>query len=234
MCGVIISHPIDTIKTHIQNGNKFSSFKPSFTNFYKGISAPLLGVGLEKAIVFGTYNYMFSKTDNIPLSGAISGLVASFIVTPYERIKILKQNSQVFTFKDINTKFLFRGLSATFTREAPGFAIYFSTYEYLKKKNFTMHNKKIDYISSFIYGGISGLSAWLFIYPQDKIKTIMQSEKENNKSITSIINSIYKNGGLIQFYKGFSWAAGRAVLLHSGTFCMMEYLNNDKCQFGSG
>jgi solute carrier family 25 carnitine/acylcarnitine transporter 20/29 len=233
MCGVILSHPIDTIKTHIQTGNKLSSFKPSFTNFYKGMSAPLLGVGLEKAIVFGTYNYALKKTDNnIPLSGAISGLVASFIVTPYERFKILKQNAQVFTIKELNIKFLFRGLSTTFTREAPGFAIYFSTYEYLKKKNFTNHNKKIDYISSFIYGGISGITAWIFIYPQDKIKTIMQSETQNNKnirSIKSIINSIYKDGGFSQFYKGFSWAAGRALLLHSGTFCMMEYLNNDKC-----
>ena len=232
ICGVILSHPIDTIKTHIQTGNKLSSFKPSFTNFYKGMSAPLLGVGLEKAIVFGTYNYMIAKTDNnIPLSGAISGLVASFIVTPYERFKILKQNAQVFTIKELNIKFLFRGLSTTFTREAPGFAIYFSTYEYLKKKNFTNHNKKIDYISSFIYGGISGITAWIFIYPQDKIKTIMQSETQNNKNIRSIkniINSIYKDGGFSQFYKGFSWAAGRALLLHSGTFCMMEYLNNDK------
>jgi hypothetical protein len=91
MCGVILSHPIDTIKTHIQTGNVLSSFKPSFTNLYKGLAAPLIGVGLEKAIVFGTYNYMYSKTDNIPLSGAISGLVASLVVTPYERIKILKQ-----------------------------------------------------------------------------------------------------------------------------------------------
>ena len=85
ICGVILSHPIDTIKTHIQTENKLSSFKPSFTNFYKGISAPILGVGLEKAIVFGTYNYIYTKIDNIPVSGAISGIVASFIVTPYER-----------------------------------------------------------------------------------------------------------------------------------------------------
>jgi len=226
MCGVVLSHPIDTIKTHIQTGNKLNTFKLSIANLYKGISAPLLGVGVEKAIVFGTYNYMMSKTDNIPLSGAMSGIVASFIVTPYERFKILKQNAQVVNFKDINMRFLFKGLSATFTREMPGFAIYFSTYEYLKKTNFTNHNKPIDYTSSFIYGGISGIMAWIFIYPQDKIKTIMQSETQNNKSIKSIINSIYKGGGFSQFYKGFSWAAGRAILLHSGTFCMMEYLNN--------
>jgi solute carrier family 25 carnitine/acylcarnitine transporter 20/29 len=229
MCGILLSHPIDTIKTHIQTGNKLNTFKPSFKNFYKGISAPLLGVGIEKAIVFGTYNYMYSKTDNIPLSGAISGLTASLVVTPYERIKILKQNSEAINFKDVNTRFLFRGLSATFTREMPGFAIYFTTYEYLKKKTFTDHNKKIDYTSSFIYGGLSGITAWIFIYPQDRIKTILQSHsgrETNTNNIKSIINSIYASGGLKHFYSGFSWAVARASLLHSGTFCVMEYLNN--------
>jgi solute carrier family 25 carnitine/acylcarnitine transporter 20/29 len=224
MCGVLISHPIDTIKTHIQTGNKLNTFKPSFTNFYKGISAPLIGVGIEKAIVFGTYNYMFSKTENIPLSGALSGLAASLIVTPYERLKILKQNSQIVSIKDINIKFLFRGLSATFTREVPGFAIYFTTYEYLKKKTFSENNKKIDYVSSFMYGGISGTTAWIFIYPQDKIKTILQSSKDTH--IKTIITTIYKSGGLKQFYSGFGWAVARASLLHSGTFCIMEYLSN--------
>jgi solute carrier family 25 carnitine/acylcarnitine transporter 20/29 len=231
MCGILLSHPIDTIKTHIQTGHKLNTFKPSFTNFYKGISAPLLGVGIEKAIVFGTYNYMVSKTEHIPLSGAVAGLVASLVVTPYERIKILRQNSQVINYKDVNIRFLFRGLSATFTREMPGFAIYFTTYEYLKKKTFTNHNKKIDYSSSFIYGGIAGITAWVFIYPQDKIKTILQSHSgSENKSIKTIISSIYTNGGIKHFYSGFGWAAARAVLLHSGTFCMMEYLSNT---FGS-
>jgi solute carrier family 25 carnitine/acylcarnitine transporter 20/29 len=235
MCGVLLSHPLDTIKTHIQTGNKLSSFKPTFTNFYKGISAPLLGVGIEKAIVFGTYNYMMTKTDNIPVSGAISGLVASFIVTPYERFKILKQNSQVVNFKDINARFLFRGLGATFTREMPGFAIYFSVYEYLKYNTFTKYDKKIDMTRSFLYGGLSGLTSWVFIYPQDKIKTIMQStlQSSNCKNYTSIIKNMYNTYGLTYFYKGFSWAAGRAVLLHSGTFCIMEYLNNNKYKFDS-
>jgi solute carrier family 25 carnitine/acylcarnitine transporter 20/29 len=233
MCGVIISHPIDTIKTHIQTGNKLATFKPSFFNFYKGISAPLIGVGLEKAIVFGTYNYMMTKTDNIPVSGAISGLVASFIVTPYERFKILKQNSQIIAIKDVNIRFLFTGLSATFTREMPGFAIYFSMYEYLKKKNFTNNNKQIDMYRAFLYGGASGLTSWIFIYPQDKIKTVMQSNLQSDKSYTSIVKNMYNTYGIGYFYKGFSWAAGRAVLLHSGTFCMMEILNNNKYHFGS-
>jgi solute carrier family 25 carnitine/acylcarnitine transporter 20/29 len=239
MCGILISHPLDTIKTHIQTNNKLNSFKPSFTNFYKGISAPLLGVGLEKAIVFGTYNYMLSNTNNIPLSGAISGIVASFIVTPYERLKILKQNSQSFTIKDvINHRFLFKGLGATFTREMPGFAIYFSVYEHLKKQNFTKQNKEITGLASFLFGGLSGITAWLFIYPQDRIKTIIQSSNSSNSvtnpinSLTNpykILNNIYKEKGFINglkyFYTGFNWALGRAMLLHSGTFFMVETLN---------
>ena len=227
MCGILLSHPFDTIKTHIQTGHKLNTFKPSFSNFYRGMSAPLLGVGIEKAIVFGTYNYIYSKTENIPLSGAISGLTASLIVTPYERIKILKQNSQVISFKDLNIRFLYKGFTPTFFREMPGFAIYFTTYEYFKYNTFTKYNKKIDYSSSFLYGGLSGLTAWIFIYPQDRIKTILQSASgtTNSVSIKHIINTIYNSGGLKQFYSGFSWAAGRAMLLHSGTFCMMEYLN---------
>jgi len=232
MCGILLSHPIDTIKTHIQTGHKLNTFKPSFTNLYKGISAPLLGVGIEKAIVFGTYNYMYSNTDNIPLSGAISGLVASLVVTPYERIKILRQNSHVIIFKDLNFRFLYKGFTPTFFREMPGFAIYFTTYEYLKKKTFTDYNKQIDYSSSFLYGGISGVTSWIFIYPQDKIKTILQSQSQSGKeiinsiNIKSIIHKIYNSGGILHFYTGFGWAAARAVLLHSGTFCMMEYLSN--------
>jgi hypothetical protein len=119
---------------------------------------------------------------SIPVSGAISGLVASLIVSPYERIKILRQNQTKFNLSECtNPSFLFKGLSATFTREVPGFAIYFSTYEYLKNKFYTSQNKEIDIVSSFVFGGIAGSNAWLFIYPQDRIKTIIQSNDNNNK-----------------------------------------------------
>jgi solute carrier family 25 carnitine/acylcarnitine transporter 20/29 len=221
--GVIISHPIDTIKTHIQSGKgNLSNF--TLKSLYRGLSAPLLGVGIEKAIVFGTYNFAYKYTDNIPLSGAISGLTAAVIVSPYERIKIQKQ--QGINFKFTNIRSLFNGLNATFTREVPGFAIYFSVFEFLKFRTLKNTNsKELPHILSFAYGGISGLSAWIFIYPQDKIKTIMQSCSGNTKySFTNIIKDLYKEGGYKIFYKGFSWAAYRAILLHSGTFGMMEIL----------
>ena len=229
MFGILISHPVDSIKTHMQTNKSFSSFKFKPVNLYRGIISPLLGVGLEKSLVFGVYNYCHNnKNVNIPLSGAISGFIASLIVSPYERIKILRQNQTKINYSECFTpNFLFKGLSATFTREVPGFAIYFSTYEYLKNKFYTSKNKEIDIISSFIFGGVSGTTAWLFIYPQDRIKTIIQSNNNSKVNIIDLIKKTYNYGGLKQFYSGFSLAIARAILLHSGTFCMMEILNKN-------
>ena len=86
-----------------------------------------------------------------------------------------------------------------------------------------INNESITIPSSFLFGGISGTMAWIFIYPQDRIKTVLQSS--TTSSIRDIIYNTYSSGGLKQFYSGFSFAVGRAILLHSGTFCMMEILS---------
>jgi solute carrier family 25 carnitine/acylcarnitine transporter 20/29 len=226
MFGIILSQPVDSIKTHYQV-NSTQKFKYNLKNFYRGVSSPLIGVGLEKAMVFGTYNYLKNNLNySIPISGAISGFVASAIVTPYERIKILKQTNQIITINTFKPSYIFKGMGATFTREVPGFAIYFSTYEYLKNKYFTSLNKDISIPASFVFGGISGSMAWIFIYPQDRIKTIIQSNIGDKLSIGNIIKKTYEVGGLKHFYSGFSFAIGRAILLHSGTFTMMEILDS--------
>lgn len=219
--GLILSHPIDTIKTYKQSN---IPIKYNINSLYKGITAPLISIGLEKAIVFGTYHSC--RNNNIPvfLSGAISGFLATFIVTPYERIKILKQTNHAINW---SPKFLFRGLTTSFTREIPGFAIYFQTYETFKYiyKNHNQNNN-IPLFYSFITGGISGSFAWIFIYPQDRIKTIIQSNSINNNP-KEIYKSLYKLGGVKELYKGFSFAIGRAMLLHSGAFATMEYLKGN-------
>lgn len=226
MCGVITTHPLDTIKTNIQNGTPVKIPK-----LYRGLIPPLLGVGIEKAIVFGTYNLalrQFSEKDRqsnlaIGISGGISGLGASIIVTPVERIKIRLQTNGDLNPQMFKPNELFRGLSATFTREVPGFAIYFLTFENLKKHYYpdTNMTKK----GSFFSGGLSGALSWLFIYPQDLIKTQIQASPNNkNISFISVAKTIYKERGLYGFYRGFSLALIRAVPLHACTFTIMEML----------
>jgi len=216
---IIISHPIDTIKTNFQE-NKPIKYTPRF--LYKGLCAPLLGVGLEKSIVFGVFETTRPYTNSDAISGALSGLMASFVVTPFERIKILLQtnNSNInHIMKNLNYRFLFQGLSATFYRETPGFAIYFSTYNYLKA------DKEISLIQSFCYGALSGSFAWIFIYPQDRIKTHIQAMSDKKMGFMEGLKEIVsiKNGGYKGLYRGFHYALMRAIPLHATAFMTMEF-----------
>ncbi len=237
--GLLLSHPIDTIKTYNQSG---ISFNYNVKSLYKGLSAPLVCIGIEKSIVFGTYDLCRKQNVPICVSGAISGFFATLIVSPYERIKILKQvNANI----DWNIKSLFKGLKTSFTREVPGFAIYFQTYEsfkslYINKlstsstsnpstSTSTSNPSKIPLLYSFVTGGVSGSFAWLFIYPQDRIKTIIQSSNNttlhNSKTIAKVL---YDVGGVRELYRGFSFAVARAMLLHSGAFATVEYLKGNR------
>jgi hypothetical protein len=231
MFGVILSHPIDTIKTSIQEKITLSYKINDLHKLYRGISAPLIGVGLEKAVVFGIYETISKKYMNKAdpwkkniVSGACAGLGASLIVTPVDRIKILLQtNNQI--KRTLSLRYLYSGLSATFTRKTPGFAIYFTVYESLK--NYFYESKPIPKYGSFIFGGFAGAIAWIFIYPQDRIKTKIQASQENLKFI-NIIKMLYKTEGIKGYYKGFQYALMRAVPLHAGTFMMMETLKKEK------
>ena len=175
MVGLTLSHPFDTLKSNIQTGNRVPFrllIDPRF--LYKGYVPPLFGMGLEKSVVFGTFHNVkmnlpqeINELQRIALAGAASGFAASFIVSPYERLKIQLQTGQKLTLEHLRPSRLFIGLSATFTRETPGFAIYFSNYEYWKKRWWTQNDLDIDPISSFFLGGSSGIAAWIFIYPQD-------------------------------------------------------------------
>lgn len=232
MFGVAISHPIDTIKTSIQDSKPIPR---SLMGLYKGIVSALTGVGLEKAIVFGTYEnmnrhlckYNMCDESRIAISGALSGLSASMIVTPVERLKILAQTGTCINMTHFHPFSLFKGLSATFTREVPGFAIYFSTYEFLKRK-YCRTSDVVPIEMSFVFGGISGGMAWFGIYPQDVIKTRMQSEiNGKNTKYFQMAHLLYNENGIRSFFKGFHLALLRAVPLHSGTFMMMEVLKKN-------
>jgi hypothetical protein len=209
MTGILASHPFDTVKTCIQSNRPIPL---SLSKLYRGLLPPLFGVGLEKAVVFGTFQNTIKHTESNIISGALAGLSASVVVTPFERMKILYQTGQT-----IQLKSLFQGLSATWSREVPGFAIYFSVYNNLKERT-----NNLTPLHSFGYGTLAGVCAWSLIYPQDRIKTIIQASRDKHISFREGIIEVMKDGyrGL---YKGFSFALMRAVPLHATTFTMMEF-----------
>ena len=248
--GTLVSHPFDTIKTRIQS-KKAPDIKSALMmrNLYAGLAPPLLGIMLEKSIVFGFYNKAKEHGINDFWSGIIGGFMCTLIVTPIDQLKICMQNKkapiQNLVIANTNQpikKFhygvgyvecnkiilpsirtMYRGFIPTVCRETPGFGIYFSVYNYLTAN----YNNNMNNVKTFSFGALSGLAAWTFIYPSDLVKTKMQSSE--NISIQKIIGDIFSENnprssiiGLKNFYKGFSLAIMRAMPLHGGVFLGYE------------
>jgi hypothetical protein len=247
MFGTFISHPIDTIRIRLQTNqniitnknnlktkNFFSQTNYILKDLYRGVKAPVLGIGLEKTLVFGSYHNIYNmklfknNLNNQIFAGLTAGFLTTLVVSPIEKIKIMYQSNQTNNIKNCLSKIcnesnkgiiknIYGGWIPTLFREVPGYAIYFVVYDFQKKKLFNNNPKNYQ---SFLMGGISGAVSWTFIYPSDIIKTHKQKNGEN--TYYKIISNIKNEYGIRGFYKGFSYSLMRAFPLHAGVFLGYE------------
>ena len=226
--GTFVVYPFDTWRIRLQSNISIKK------NLYSGVASPMLGIGLEKSIVFGSHSIIKKYSPNEFVTGLCSGFFASLVVTPIERWKIMKQNKPSLLYSEIvrsslknGIGSLYNGLSACFLREVPGYAIYFQTYSMLHSNNhhFTWIHKDNHIFKTMLYGGLSGMNSWIFIYPFDTIKTNMQ---HNSSTFLETTRDLYNSGAL---YRGFHLGLFRAFLLHSCVFLGYEtvhsYLHKD-------
>jgi solute carrier family 25 aspartate/glutamate transporter 12/13 len=234
--GAFIVYPIDVIKTKMQNINYKNGFecitsiirKDGYRGFYKGALIQLIGVGPEKAIKLYVNSYISSKMEdtnyNKIISGSLAGGSQVIVSNPIEIIKIQHQMNLNNNIKDtINMiggiKSLYKGVSLCLLRDIPFSAIYFPTYNIIKKQT--------DNI--FISGMIAGIPAAYLVTPADVIKTRIQTNKLHYyKNIYDCINKIYKNEGFKAFWKGGLWRVLRSSPQFGITLYLYEFLNSKK------
>ena len=116
-------------------------------------------------------------------------------------MKINQQN--IYKGNNKNIKFnLTKGLSQTLLREGIGYTIYFKTFN--------------DYynpvLPTFVAGGLSGVTAWVVIYPFDRVKTLVQSG-----------NSV-EHLNVLNIYKGCGLSLVRAMIMHGCVFYFFHKL----------
>lgn len=224
--GVTASHPIDTLKTNqqisgdklsnvIRNMNKdifnsknISQITKNFTKqYYRGLKYPIIFTPIEKGIVFNVDNYLYKKFNNRIYSGLGAGIIGGFFVNFMENLKINEQNiynkNNISKLNLLNPKVYTKGLNQTLLREGIGYTIYFKTFNDYYKPN----------LPTFIAGGLSGVTAWVVIYPFDRVKTLVQSG-----------NSV-KHLNWLNIYKGCSLSLLRAIIMHGSVFYFVEKLN---------
>jgi len=200
----ILGHPLDTLKTLQQNGNKqtLNIGTNLFKQLYRGISYPLTISICYNSFLFGFYTKMKSLEYSSFQAGVISGGILGITLNPFEYYKIQRQ---IGCNGPIN-KSIFRGLQYTIGRESLACGLYFTTYEY-----FTGHLE----LNSFVSGGISGCTSWAFTYPIDTVKTRFQANPSYSGKYYLL------QGGL---FKGIGFCLLRAFLVNGVSFTLYEMM----------
>lgn len=195
---VILGHPFDTIKVHIQNKVPITNL--NLIKLYKGWQYPLPQSIICNSIVFTCNNYLKQYTDNILLCGFISGIVATPPIYFFDIGKTKEQLNFKYTFTDF---YKTKGFTSTLIRESCAFSFYFYTYDYFKNKL----NCNI-----LLSGSISGVASWAFTYPIDVIRN---RQIAHNMSFIDAVNC----GNL---WKGFNYCIARSIITNAGIFYTYE------------
>ena len=195
---VLIGYPLDTLKIYKQNHLKMNTI--NIKTLYSGVKYPMTSSVINNGVVFSVNKLLKQKYN---LESYISGFLAGILITPnvffFDKLKINRQlNNTNFNFNFRNLK----GLPSTFGRESIAFSVYFSTYDYLRKKDV--------YIP--IAGAFAGISNWTITYPLDIIRNRQIAQNINfNKAI---------NQG--KLWAGIEYCLIRALIVNAMAFSVYE------------
>lgn len=245
--GVIVGHPLDTVKVNLQTQNsKNPRYKGTFhcissifrhegvRGLYRGMSSPLAGVAGINAIVFGVYGSTRRCMDDPDtltshfVGGCVSGLFQSVFTGPMELAKTRMQlsgkyNSLIDCVRTIyareGAKGIFSGTGATMLRDVPGFGAYFLTYEF-----FTRSDGPVSTGRMLLAGGFAGVVSWVVVYPVDVLKSRMQAEGAGKyKNILDCLRIGVKAEGYAFLTRGIAPTVVRAFPTNAACFTVVTW-----------
>lgn len=205
---VLISYPFDYVRTNLQS-QEYSSIrsyirtsKLSIKDAYRGCTLPLITVPIDRSIQFFLFERL-SKYNSVITSSIISSFISSIYSVPtnYFSTQIITKHSSLSlnTIRSfIKEKQHYTGFIPDFTKSFLGAVLYTSIYGTLRKQ---IDPKDHNY---FIFGILSSLGSWSFIYPLDTIRVMKQSSIKDYKTIL-------KTTSLKNMYAGFSIILMRSV-----------------------
>lgn len=197
----LFGFPLDTIKTFQQDKG---TFPKTLRQCYSGIRFPLLQNTVFNALFFYKYETLRKEyKDNLLLCNFYMALYNSIVVCPMDKFKIMNQQQIPYPITVKNFLLSYKDFGIVCARKVPGTLLYFSSYQYCMKKEY----------SPFIAGGFAGVISWLGTYPIDTIKTRLQT----NSNMT--IKDAITRGNL---WKGISFCLGRAFFVNAFHFYLYE------------
>ncbi|KAL6454713.1 CRC1 Mitochondrial carnitine carrier [Candida maltosa Xu316] len=218
--------------------------KDGLLGLYRGVLPPLLGVTPMFAVSFWGYDVgkrlvsQFTgksidtfEIKEISTAGFISAIPTTLVAAPFERVKVMMQIQEgtkstsmgavvAEMYRTGGIRSIFKGSAATLARDGPGSALYFATYEYLKKR-LSSPGEDLSLFAIMTAGGFAGVSMWLGVFPIDTIKSTQQSSNVP-VSILQTTKNIYAKGGIKAFFPGVGPALARSFPANAATFLGVE------------
>lgn len=202
---------------------------------YSGVLPQLIGVAPEKAIKLTVNDlvrgkFTDAKTNEIKvwqelLAGGSAGAAQVVFTNPLEIVKIrlqvqgeairaaaqegeqLTKRTAVWIVRNLGLTGLYKGVSACLLRDVPFSAIYFPTYNHLKRDMFgESPTKKLGIVQLLTAGAIAGMPAAYLTTPCDVIKTRLQVEARKGDStytgLRDCARKVMREEGFKAFFKG--------------------------------
>lgn len=192
MVQAIAGHPLDTIKTLLQNNQ---STKLRLSQYYRGVMYPTAASVAFNIAAFPCYTWLITeKKMNAYCAGFITGLAVSPIEYGFGVGKIRRQT---LTPTPLHAK----GFTMAYLRTTGAMTVYFGIYEDLNPTT-----------GPFVAGALGGLANWTLTYPFDIISTRQIANKWT-------VGQALRAGKL---WRGYTPCAVRALLVNGLSFKLYD------------
>jgi len=246
-----VGQPFDIVKVRMQTqSHLYKSSMQCVTQlvknegpmaFYKGVVPMAGGIAPVFALSFLGFGHgkkIFGE-ETIPqlgMAGAWSAVYTTPLIGSGERIKCVAQTTGTKygtsdveiaknLYRETGAKGLLKGMEMTLLRDGVGSALYFGTYEYLKKKYLAENNcTELPIGHNLLYGGLAGWAMWSLVMPVDTIKSRIQVAPEGvgrAEVLREVRADIAKNG-IKTVYKGVGVVLARAFPANAACFLGYE------------
>jgi solute carrier family 25 protein 43 len=174
------------------------------------------------------------------ISGGIAGVASRTITSPLDVVKILaqvgtKETKQGFLRSFVNIyrreglRAFWKGNGIACLRLFPYNAVQFSTFNKLKIW-FQDEKGKLSDVGALVAGSLAGICATVTTYPTDMVKTrltVTHADKKQTKykGIIDCFRVVYREEGILAFYKGMSTSIIGVIPFAGGTFMAYEFLD---------
>lgn len=254
---ILVMYPLDVVKTRQQldstnayNGTirclKKIVKEEGFSRLYKGISAPILMEAPKRATKFAAndewgkfYRGFFgvpTMTQSLAvLTGATAGATESFVVVPFELVKIkLQDRSSKFNgmgevlkhiIKTDGVFGLYKGLESTLWRHVMWNAGYFGLIHQVRTLMPKPKTSSEKTLVDLTCGTIGGTFGTVLNTPFDVVKSRIQAGSTRYRWTLPSLLTVAKEEGFTALYKGFipkvlRLGPGGGILLVVFTTCM--------------